>query len=141
MEMVRFYNARLISNSPQMRVLRHDAKEVASSSPLASPLTAESVLDSNDEQKELSHRPDKFMDDEGKSGGKLQSNIGKSAEEKKDDDADLYLKAQSRNASVVEELGQIQYVFSDKTGTLTCNEVFTLFEYWRWFLPHHAASE
>ena len=34
--------------------------------------------------------------------------------------------SQSRNTSVVEELGQISYVFTDKTGTLTTNEVILL---------------
>ena len=31
--------------------------------------------------------------------------------------------ATCRTSSLVEELGQIEYVFSDKTGTLTCNEM------------------
>ena len=31
--------------------------------------------------------------------------------------------AQCRTSSLVEELGQIEYVFSDKTGTLACNEM------------------
>ncbi len=41
-------------------------------------------------------------------------------------DLDMYYdvtdtSAKARTSSLVEELGQIDYVFSDKTGTLTCN--------------------
>jgi phospholipid-transporting ATPase len=31
--------------------------------------------------------------------------------------------ARARNSDIVEDLGQVEYVFSDKTGTLTSNEM------------------
>ena len=43
-------------------------------------------------------------------------------------DADMYDPetkgyAMVRNSDLIEELGQVQFVFSDKTGTLTCNKM------------------
>lgn len=45
-----------------------------------------------------------------------------------DNDLDIYYEktdtpAVARSSSLIEELGQVEYVFSDKTGTLTCNEM------------------
>ena len=45
-----------------------------------------------------------------------------------DNDLDIYYAktdtpAVARSSSLIEELGQVAYVFSDKTGTLTCNEM------------------
>ncbi len=31
--------------------------------------------------------------------------------------------AQVKSSDLVEELGQVEFIFSDKTGTLTCNEM------------------
>lgn len=44
------------------------------------------------------------------------------------DDLDMYyektdMPAVARSSGLIEELGQVEYVFSDKTGTLTCNQM------------------
>lgn len=44
------------------------------------------------------------------------------------DDLDIYydktdMPAVARSSGLIEELGQVEYVFSDKTGTLTCNQM------------------
>ena len=43
-------------------------------------------------------------------------------------DLDIYydktdMPAIARSSGLIEELGQVEYVFSDKTGTLTCNQM------------------
>ncbi|PHZ16300.1 phospholipid-translocating P-type ATPase [Rhizopus microsporus ATCC 52813] len=45
-----------------------------------------------------------------------------------ENDIDLYYEkantpATARSSSLIEELGQVKFIFSDKTGTLTCNEM------------------
>ena len=38
-------------------------------------------------------------------------------------DAETEQRAECRNSDLVEELGQVDFIFSDKTGTLTCNKM------------------
>ena len=43
-------------------------------------------------------------------------------------DAEMFSKTKDqgtevKNMSIIEDLGQLHYIFTDKTGTLTCNEM------------------
>jgi phospholipid-transporting ATPase len=51
----------------------------------------------------------------------VQSNLVKWDTEMYDDETKQF--AECRNSDLVEELGQIDFIFSDKTGTLTCNKM------------------
>ena len=55
----------------------------------------------------------------------FQSKLIGSDEELRDKETEAY--SEVRNSDLIEELGQVQFVFSDKTGTLTQNKM----EFWK----------
>lgn len=89
MEMVRYYNGRLITEDKELRVAISG----------------------------ISKKKSKLPSDFAESNNSNEINILPQD----------VVQSLARNASVVEDLGRVSYVFSDKTGTLTRNEVMSFF--------------